>query len=173
MKRLILLRHATAAWTENGGADSDRTLTDVGRAECVAQANWLAASGHPPQHALVSAATRARETWDIMREHLSPRPLYDVHEDLYLAEPDTLLAHIETLPDHAETAIVVAHNPGIENLARMLSGVAPDVAAMRDMSRGYPTAGLGVFEMDVESWEQLTVAQPRLTAFARPQVIVD
>jgi phosphohistidine phosphatase len=168
MKRLMLLRHAATAWAENGTDDRDRALTETGHEECIVQAAWMMSHASVPDHALVSAAVRARETWDAMRDRLSPRPPHDVLEDLYLAEPGTLLAHIEALPDTAKTAAVVAHNPGIEVLARMLAGPAPDADAMRAMARGFPTAGIAVFDVNAESWEQVTAVETRLTAFAPP-----
>jgi phosphohistidine phosphatase SixA len=106
---------------------------------------------------------------DLGRHSRPPvRPPHDVLEDLYLAEPGTLLAHIEALPDTATKAAVVAHNPGIEVLARMLAGPGPDADAMRAMTRGFPTAGIAVFNVNAESWEQVTAVETRLTAFAPP-----
>lgn len=168
MKRLILLRHGATTWPENGLDDRDRSLTSVGLEEGLQQARWLTAKNLVPDYALISTARRARQTWDIMRENLQTALPHQFDDALYLAEPGTLLAHIETVPDDAQTALIIAHNPGIEALARLLAGAAPDAAAMRDLTRGFPTAGLAIFTVAAESWEQITVASTRLVDFARP-----
>ncbi|HCP01415.1 MAG TPA: hypothetical protein DIT35_07965 [Rhodospirillaceae bacterium] len=167
MKRLILLRHAAANGAENGLNDRDRALTDIGYAEAGQQAKWLTAHSLIPQYALVSAALRARQTWGVMRERLLSPP-HEYQDALYLAEPGTLLEHVGSLPEQIETAILVAHNPGIEVLSRMLAGDAPNVDAMRDMARGYPTAGIAHFDIETETWEQIAISGVRLSGFARP-----
>lgn len=173
MKHLILLRHAKADWAENGLDDFDRPLSDDGRGECQMLAPWLIENNLLPDHALVSPALRTRQTWELVCNNLPGTPSYDTHEDLYLAAPGTLLARINALSDIVETALVVAHNPGLEALGRMLAGPAPDGAAMRDMMRGYPTAGLALITVDTGRWDQVTVATTRLDVFVRPQTMDD
>ena len=169
MKRLILLRHGSSEWAENGNEDSNRPLTRTGGAECLQVAHWLNAHDIAPDHALVSSALRTRQSWELLRDNLQRAPSFDVHDDLYLAAPGTLLAHIGALPNTAETALVIAHNPGLEELARMLAGPSPDDEAIRDMMRGYPAAGLAMFTVDGDAWDQVTVTTTRLTTFVRPE----
>ncbi|MEP4378929.1 MAG: histidine phosphatase family protein [Alphaproteobacteria bacterium] len=170
MKRLILLRHGSPEWAENGLDDSQRALTKVGNAECLHVALWLNEHDVAPDHALVSSALRTRQSWEIVRDNLKRTPTSDMHDELYLATPGTLLAHIGALPVSVETALVIAHNPGIEELARMLAGPSPDGAAIRDMMRGYPAAGLALFTIESDVWDQVSVAATRLDVFVRPQV---
>ncbi|MBT3399393.1 MAG: histidine phosphatase family protein [Rhodospirillaceae bacterium] len=173
MKHLILLRHAKADWAENGLDDFDRPLSNDGQGECQLLAPWLIQNDLLPDHALVSPALRTRQTWESVCNNLPDAPPHDTHDDLYLAAPGTLLAHISALPDIVGTALVVAHNPGLEALARMLAGASPDDAAMRDMMLGYPTAGLAKFTVDTDHWDQISVATTRLDVFLRPQAMDD
>jgi phosphohistidine phosphatase len=169
MKHLILLRHGASEWADNGREDSDRPLTETGYAECRRVAHWLNTHDLAPDHALVSSALRTRQSWELVRDNLQRPPSFDVHDDLYLAAPGTLLARIGALPNSAETALVIAHNPGVEELARMLAGPSPDDAAIRDLMRGYPAAGLALFTVESDAWDQVTVAVTRLIAFVRPE----
>ncbi|MGB0573074.1 MAG: SixA phosphatase family protein [Alphaproteobacteria bacterium] len=168
MKRLLLMRHGSSEWAESGQDDSDRALTRVGSTECVQVAQWLDAHDLAPDHALVSSALRTRRSWDVVSEKLRGAPSSETHDDLYLASPGTLLARIGELSDTVQAALVMAHNPGIEELARMLAGPSPDDAAIRDMMLGFPAAGLAVFTVVADAWDQVTVADTRLADFFRP-----
>ncbi len=168
MKRLILLRHGSSEWPESGHEDSERPLTKVGRAECLRVAHWLNAQDLPSAHALVSSALRTRQSWELIHDNLERAPSFEVQDDLYLAAPGTLLARVGALPVSVRTAVVVAHNPGIEELARMLAGPSPDDEAIRDLMLGYPAAGLAMFTVDADAWDQVSVAATRLTTFVRP-----
>lgn len=168
MKRLLLMRHGSSEWAESGQDDSERALTKVGGKECLQVAQWLDAHDLPPDHALVSSALRTRQSWDLVRDKLPGAPSFDVHDDLYLAAPGTLLSRVSGLPDTVRTALLLAHNPGIEELARMLAGPSPDDAAIRDLMLGYPAAGVALFAVETETWDQVSVAATRLTDFFRP-----
>jgi phosphohistidine phosphatase SixA len=62
MQRLILMRHAEAVGSALSGLDRDRPLSPYGRLEASAVGRALAARGLKPDLALVSAATRTRQT---------------------------------------------------------------------------------------------------------------
>ena len=168
MKRLVLLRHGSSEWAGGGLEDSDRPLTNIGGAECLQVAQWLNTHDMVPDHVLVSSALRTRQSWEFLRDNLQRAPSFDICEDLYLAAPGTLLARIGALPNTAETALVIAHNPGLEELARMIAGPSPDDEAIRDMMRGYPAAGLALFTVESDAWDQVTAVATRLTTFVRP-----
>jgi len=169
MKRLILLRHGSSEWPESNREDSERPLTKDGCAECLQVARWLNEHDLAPDHALVSSALRTRQSWELVHDNLKRAPSFDVHDDLYLAAPGTLLARISALPDTVQSALVMAHNPGVEELARMLAGPSPDDDAIRDLMLGYPAAGLAMFTVEGDAWDQVTVTATRLTAFVRPE----
>lgn len=173
MKHLLLLRHGKSDWSVDGQDDFDRTLTKRGRKATRRIADWLARHDLVPDRALVSRAVRTRQTWELLCETLERDIPADIHESLYLASPGALLSHIEALPEATSTAIVVGHNPGIEELSRMLAGPRPDPDAMRDLLRGYPTAGLGVFRLNENAWKSLSAEGAHLAAFVRPREIDD
>ena len=133
--RLILLRHAKSAWDDAGQDDFDRPLNARGRDAAPRVGAWIAARA-APDHVLVSAAARTRETWD--RLGLDGAPVF--RDDLYLAPAETIRA---ALPD-AGTVLVVAHNPGIAEAAATLARAAPDHPAW---SR-YPTGACAILDFD-------------------------
>ncbi len=168
MKYLLLLRHGKSEWHQQGREDIERTLTDEGRQEAAGIARWLVANALQPNHMLVSTAVRTRQTCELMCGGLERAPLISVQDELYLAAPGTLLAHIEALPDTTDIAMVVGHNPGLEELARMLAGPDPDGDSMRGLMLGIPTAGLAVMALAGNDWSRLSVDGSRLEAFIRP-----
>ncbi len=144
--RLILTRHAKSSWGNPGLRDHDRPLNRRGRAACEAIGDWLVARGHLPQEALVSSATRTRETWARIAARLESPPEARILPSLYLAEPEAMLAALRQAT--APSVILVAHNPGSAWLARGLAGAPPRHADFRR----YPTGATAVLDFDADSW---------------------
>lgn len=168
MKTLILLRHAKAQPGASEFDDFDRILTPDGRRAADRIGRWLAANELTPGLALVSAASRAHQTWDIVAPLLGDNIAEQRERALYLAPPGEILAQIAAADDTVSKIILVGHNPGLESLARMLSGAGSIESAVANLARGMPTAGLAVFSLDIGPWHALASATTRLTAFIRP-----
>ena len=66
MRRLMLLRHANTERAEPGQRDRDRKLLKRGRADAPVLGAYMSHHDLIPDLALVSPATRARETWDLV-----------------------------------------------------------------------------------------------------------
>jgi len=146
VRRLILLRHAKAqrAPAED---DIDRPLAPQGQTDAALIGKVLAQEGLKPDRVLVSSALRTRQTWEALKGAF---PNADAQErrDLYLADARTLLNAVEE-DESADTVLVLAHNPGVHNLAVALlrrDGAPPSVVAK--LERGFPTATAVVFAID-------------------------
>ena len=138
MRKLVLMRHAKSDWTQNE-PDKQRPLNSRGRAAAPKMARWLQESAFLPDLVLCSTATRTVETWQFMNEiHKAARMHVEFMDELYLAHE---LVIYQTLCDQwhlrneCETVMVLGHNPGMENLVTMLSGVPTEM----------PTAAVAVF----------------------------
>lgn len=116
---LVLMRHAEAADFVPGRPDRDRPLTDRGHAQAREASARL--SGLGLDQTLVSSALRTRETASDLGLSCPVEPV----DRLYNADPDTLREVIAdayaVAPDAA--LLVVAHNPGIHQLALELAGL--------------------------------------------------
>ena len=146
MDRLILLRHAKAESEAPSGDDFDRPLAARGRREAQAVGVQLAALGLKPDIALVSPALRTRETWELVEE---ASPAADVRFDpaLYNAEALAIRRLAETAG--AGTVIVVAHNPGLQELAvRLLRDGAAPAEFLTRAQRHFPPGAAAVFDID-------------------------
>ena len=122
-RTLILLRHAKSDWS-GGEADIDRPLADRGRRQAPDAGRWLAADIEGIGLAVVSPAARARSTWELVSAELAAPPPLRIDDRIYAASDDELLAVVRDLPDDVETAVLVGHNPGFEDLATLLSGTS-------------------------------------------------
>lgn len=120
-RRLVLLRHAKATSPE-GVADVDRPLATQGKHDSPVAGQWLAEHLPVIDIAVCSTAARARQTWNLVAAELDHAPLFQPDDRLYGASAEQLLAVIRMLPDEARTALVVGHNPGIEELVHLLTG---------------------------------------------------
>lgn len=153
---LILLRHAKSDWSV-GRADIDRPLAPRGRRQAPEAGAWLAEHVDAIDLAVVSSAARARATWQLASDALGRRTRTTVSDNVYAASVDELLEVVSDLPEEARTVVLVGHNPGLEDLAALLTG--EDVAL--------PTSAIAVIDVD-GPWSAVGEARARLVTSGRP-----
>ena len=163
MKTLLLLRHASAEPTD--GDDHARILTPAGRDQAARAATWLAKLETQPALALCSPAQRALETLDAVRTRL---PDLDVIRDpeLYLASAGEILERVQELPEPLDTALVVAHNPGLAALARSFPRAGSDAAGAPLVT--FPPASLALVACETGAWADLAPGRGRLLCVHSP-----
>jgi phosphohistidine phosphatase len=168
MRRLILFRHAKADWPK-GASDIERPLTDRGRADAALVGGFLAKNGLRPDAAVVSAARRARETWEFAAAALPAPPPAAFNEQIYDARAETLLAVLREAPDEARSLLIIGHNPGMEELARALA--ASKHGARRSLAAKFPTAGLMVIDFETDAWRDVKPDTGRLVRYVTPKIL--
>jgi phosphohistidine phosphatase len=108
--KLILMRHTEANWAFNL-EDHERDLSDKGQRDAYKLGRWLTAQHHQPTHALISNAKRTQQTF----AGLNFKCEAVILPELYLAPPKKLT--LATVSIDTECLLVLAHNPGIAELA--------------------------------------------------------
>lgn len=149
MQRLILMRHAKTERAAASGLDRDRALTDRGRDDALLMGRILFEKGLRPDLALVSTATRTRQTWDLLQEAFGDVEVR-LEPKLYNASSDVIRHFVEGAEDEAGCLLVLAHNPGVHMLAHeylIESAASPSV--MDRIAAGFPTGAAAAFEVDV------------------------
>jgi phosphohistidine phosphatase len=143
MKTLVLLRHAKSAHP-GAGSDFERTLSQRGWRDAPAAGLELKRRKLRPDIVVSSPAVRARETAEtaLSAAGLPDAPVFE--PDVYEASSDRLLRVIRGLPAAASSALLVGHNPGMEEL---LARLAPEDAT------SMPTAALVCLHLDVSDWD--------------------
>jgi phosphohistidine phosphatase len=156
MPTLYLLRHAKSSWDDPGLADHDRPLAPRGLRNAEVLAAHLRAARIVPGLVLCSTARRARETLAAVLPAFAGETEILVERGLYGASADELLERLHAVPEAVGSAMVVAHNPGLEELASRLAGEeAPErlpTAALVELSAGGTWAMLGDSPCRILSW---------------------
>lgn len=135
-RTLVLVRHAKSDWSGEH-ADLDRPLAPRGRRQATEAGRWLAAHGPRLDLAVVSPATRARATWDLVAAELAAPPPVRVEAAAYTFDGDDLLDVVRGLEGPGAVALV-GHNPALEELLELLTGEV----------RRMPTSCLAVVDLD-------------------------
>jgi phosphohistidine phosphatase len=120
-RTLILLRHAKSARPPDT-PDARRPLAERGRRDAPAVGRWLRAHVDAIDQVVCSPAARAVQTWDLAAAELATAPCVRHDERLYDAGVSGLLTITHELPEQASTAVLVGHNPGLEDFLALLTG---------------------------------------------------
>lgn len=140
MKNLVLMRHARTEH-HNVGGDRARRLVPEGRAASVAAGRELAALGL--QYALVSTATRTRETFEALGLDI-PAEFQDA---IYEGGIDTVMQRISEMEEGISNLLVVGHSPVIPSLAAHLT-FAKNPSEADQLQCHFPTSTYSVFQID-------------------------
>jgi len=158
-KRLYILRHALAL-SASGGSDKERDLAPKGLEDAQALGRAMAGKNYRPDLALCSPALRTRKTCEAVLASL-PDCTMELQESLYNAPAERIMDQIYMLDDAQESALVVAHNPGVPECVLWLSDPAYDIH-LNHLTGGYQPATLSVLECPVSSWTDIRAQKNKL-----------
>ncbi|MGN5375429.1 SixA phosphatase family protein [Sphingomonas hankookensis] len=166
MKTLTLLRHAKSGWDDPALSDHDRPLNAKGARAATAMGAQVRHLGLKFDHLAASSATRVIETLDHFRRGYGTLPEAPHERTLYLASAGTLLDAIRAFPASADHALLVGHNPGLEDLVLLLSAESNPLRGA--VEEKFPTASVAVLELDGD-WAGAADGCGHLTTFVRPR----
>ena len=144
MKRLILMRHAEAGWHINMD-DHERPLSAVGIRDAKRIGLWLKEKEYIPDEVISSTSTRTRETLSCL--FLECPQIFE--KSLYLADAEQMKSTLQTLL--SETVILLAHNPGITELAYELMNHEEKHENFMD----FPAASTVVIYFKADRWSEV------------------
>jgi phosphohistidine phosphatase len=168
MKKLYLVRHAKSSWDDPALRDFERPLARRGRKAAPLLARYMGERGWVPDLVLCSTARRAVQTWECMSDELGEEVTVRLEDALYAAPASRILSLIRAQDDGVESLMIVAHNPGMEDLAHALCGDGDDSGLAR-MRAKYPTAALAVISFEGDAWAVVRPERGRLDHFIRPR----
>jgi phosphohistidine phosphatase len=162
---LILLRHAKSSWGDSSLGDHERPLNARGQHAGRLLADFFARS-EAPDLVLCSDSVRTRQTL----EHISPAfakpPRVSFERALYLADAPALLARIAGVPDEVGTLLVIAHNPGMHELAAALAATSPK-RVRKALDHKYPTGAVACYRF-TGAWHDIGQTPIALAQFTTP-----
>lgn len=148
-KHLYILRHSKSDWSQGGADDHARPINSRGRTDAFKLAQWFRSTGQPPEQIYCSTALRARQTIAPFIEILdidSARVHYE--KMLYLAGLEILLEVVHGILADNNSAMIVAHNPGLDDLVLHLSESEPPLT---DSGKLMTTTSLAQFTIPENS----------------------
>jgi phosphohistidine phosphatase len=162
MKRLTLLRHAKSDWSLPDQADWDRALNKRGQRDAPEMARRLRERKLKPGLMVSSPAVRALTTATMVARKLKvPATCVLQDERLYLASPKDILQVIQATPRDVEHLMVVGHNPGMTELANLLSA--------GERIDNLPTCGYFTAVFKIADWIDLGAEGGREAIFDYPK----
>jgi phosphohistidine phosphatase len=169
--RLYLMRHGPAEDRSATGRDFDRRLTPAGRALVRAMGEALlrertgatgagaSSVGSSPRGEAIrvvsSPLVRARETAEIVREALGAGSSALEIEEALSGDQPIPRALVAALVGAGRDALVVGHQPSIEDLTRVLIQPAPLAL------RGFPTATIVTLAVEGAGFAVVSVLDPK------------
>ena len=168
MKTLTLLRHAKSTWDDPVARDFERPLNRRGRKAARRVGAEMRAQGLAFDSVVASPATRVVETLDEVAQGYGERLDVKYEPRVYLAAPQALLELVRATDDAIERLLLVGHNPGMENLAMLLSRERGD-ALREEVEVKYPTGTLAEISLPVDCWRDVRSGSGRIERFIRPR----
>jgi phosphohistidine phosphatase len=160
MKTVYVMRHSKADQNFMG-SDFERKLTDQGKLNTnIVALRFLEKNLHTDM-VISSPAKRAEKTAQLFAETIGiskDKILYK--SELYHAPEEVYLKLINALPNTIETAVFVAHNPGITNFINNLGIVQLD---------NMPTSGIFGFKVQSKDWADFEKAEKVFLYFDYPK----
>ena len=129
MIELMLMRHAKSDWHSHT-SDIDRPLNSRGRDDAVAMGAFLANKDLVPNKMIISPAKRTQQTAELLLKSLPvDKQQVLIDRDLYLADMESISELIELYATDQQRMLVLAHNPGMDDMVSYLADNAPSLSA--------------------------------------------
>lgn len=166
-----MLRHAKAAAESPDGTDHTRALTEQGRAQAAAAAEFLEAAraedaARVPRLVLCSSAVRAVQTAELVLPALGTEVAFEIEEDLYQADAEDVVERLRTITEPVDSVMVVGHNPAFAEVVQLL--VSDDDAGATKKLEFFPTCAIAEIVVPAASWQDLEERTGRLERLFHP-----
>lgn len=162
MFELMLMRHAKSDWHSHT-ADIDRPLNERGRQDALVMGEYLKQKDLVPDRMVISSAQRTQETANLLDLALAEEDV-TLDKTLYLADLETLCDNIALYARDNQRLLMLAHNPGMDDLVSYLARTSPPLSISGKLMT---TCAVACFSMD--SFETLKKSgQAELTNLFRP-----
>lgn len=166
-RQLLLVRHVKSAWDDASIADHDRPLSRRGAKALTRLRDHMRQIDRPPELVLCSTARRTVDTFEGMRTVLPHDARVEMERAIYDASGDTLLSRLQFIGDDIGCAMVIGHNPAVQDVALSLVGAGdPDMRAQ--LSAKLPTGAAVTLSFD-GAWGDLRAGTARLDDVFMPR----
>ncbi len=170
MKTVLLLRHAKSDWDDPSLADFDRPLAKRGLKDAPRMGKVLKAYDNVPDKIISSPAKRAKQTAELAAKACGYHKSIDWVPAFYGGYSEDLINALKKLPNTVERAMLVGHNPTMEETASALL-----LESEEDFDDEYavriPTAGLMCLDLQIMDWAALEPGDAILRWYLIPRLV--
>jgi len=161
MRRLILVRHATAVDKGPEGSDFHRRLKKRGRREAQIMAERVRDTVGTPDQLFSSPADRAIQSALIFAEILGVAEGHvTLREELYGGLlPEEFLHIVHRFDESFKTVMIFGHDPSFTEFASYM---------LPDFKTAIPKAGVLIMDIDRPNWRSVRAGDASLVQFERP-----
>ncbi len=143
MKKIILIRHADAG--HNQLTDKARRLSSYGKEQIhILEEKIVQLSLPDSTCVMVSDARRTLETFNAIRSFFKTEHVI-ISDQLYLADKNQLLSAIQSTNNSFSHLVIIAHNPGLEDL----------VYTLTNKEIIFTTADIQILAIPSEDWKHI------------------
>lgn len=164
MKKILFVRHAKSSWADMTISDKARPLNKRGKRDAPVMAQRCKEYGLDVDLIISSPAVRAYSTAKIFHEVYKLKAPIQKEEYLYHGDPSDFEEALCGVDDQLECIAIFGHNPGITYLAN-------DLDSNRYIDN-VPTAGVVIGVIDIDCWEDFTIAKTVLKDFLYPKQLI-
>jgi phosphohistidine phosphatase len=170
MKTVLLLRHAKSDWGDTYLDDFDRPLARRGLRDAPRIGELLARFDMIPDQIIASPAERAKQTATLVAEACDYSGTISWDASFYGGGSEDLISSLRRLPPSVDSALLVGHNPTMEETAAELL-VPAGIEWYDGPAIKIPTAGLICFELHITEWRVLQPGDGVLQWFILPKLL--
>ena len=159
MKKLVLIRHAKSSWKDMSLTDFNRPLNGRGKSDGPLMASYLSNKFDNFDFLHSSSSVRTFETSKYFIKQIQfGKILYD--DNLYHCSSSSILEMIMNYSDDYQSAVIIAHNPGLTNLINNITSISLD---------NLPTTGIAEIEFNCNSWSKVSNENSNLVDLKFPK----
>ena len=147
MKKIYVLRHSKSSWSDLSLGDFHRPLNSRGKTDGPMMSVYLSTRIDMIDFLHCSSSVRTYETSKYFIERIKFIDIqYD--ESLYHSSSSEIINNIKCYDEQYNSAMIIAHNPGLTNLINEISDISLD---------NLPTTGLVEINFDCTKWSDISL----------------
>lgn len=161
MKSIFFVRHAKSSWEDLRIEDHERPLNERGKKDSKSIGRYLINNGHKIDIIIASSAKRAKATAKNLNDVVKAENLI-IEPGLYQASAIEILKVVSNIHNEVDAAIIVAHNPGMTDVANIFSS---------ERIINVPTTGVFKIDFDIDDWSDADSHNGIMDFFIYPKMI--
>tara|TARA_B100000482_G_scaffold157508_1_gene119533 strand:+ start:68 stop:556 length:489 start_codon:yes stop_codon:yes gene_type:complete len=159
LKKIIIVRHSKSSWKDLSLGDFHRPLNNRGKTDGPLMSKYLSKTIDNIDFLHSSSSVRTFETSKFFRLNIEFKNInYD--DNLYHCSANSILNFIKNYPDEYNSAMIIAHNPGLTNFINLMTNLTLD---------NLPTTGILVIDFDCNNWNNISTENCSLVDLKFPK----